>query len=41
MCRGGSWYNEPENARVSNRDRRHPANRNDNVGFRVCAVGFS
>jgi hypothetical protein len=34
--RGGSWNNNPENVRVSNRNRNEPANRNNNIGFR-CA----
>lgn len=34
--RGGSWNNNPENVRVSNRNRNEPTNRNNNIGFR-CA----
>ncbi|MSV27238.1 MAG: hypothetical protein EXQ52_00600 [Bryobacterales bacterium] len=34
--RGGSWNNNPERVRVSNRNRNEPAKRNDNTGFR-CA----
>ncbi|MGE0822243.1 MAG: SUMF1/EgtB/PvdO family nonheme iron enzyme [Candidatus Binatia bacterium] len=34
--RGGSWNNQPQNARASNRNRNEPGNRNDNIGLR-CA----
>ena len=34
--RGGSWNDNPQNVRVSNRNRNEPTNRNDNIGFR-CA----
>ena len=34
--RGGSWNNNPQNVRVSNRNRNRPTNRNNNIGFR-CA----
>ena len=34
--RGGSWNNNPQNVRVSNRNRNGPTNRNNNIGFR-CA----
>ena len=34
--RCGSWNNNPENVRVSNRNRNEPTNRNNNIGFR-CA----
>ena len=34
--RGGSWNNNPQNVRVSNRNRNEPTNRNNNIGFR-CA----
>jgi len=34
--RGGSWNNNPNNLRVSNRNRNIPDNRNNNNGFR-CA----
>lgn len=36
VMRGGSWNNNPENVRVSNRNRNEPENRNNNIGFR-CA----
>ncbi|MBL8666325.1 MAG: hypothetical protein JNM48_02550 [Rhodospirillales bacterium] len=35
MVRGGSWNNNRENARASYRNRNHPNNRNNNLGFRV------
>ena len=34
--RGGAWNNNPQNVRLSNRNRNEPANRNNNIGFR-CA----
>ena len=34
--RGGSWNNNPQNVRVSDRNRNEPTNRNNNIGFR-CA----
>jgi formylglycine-generating enzyme required for sulfatase activity len=34
--RGGSWNNNPENVRASNRNRNEAADRNNNIGFR-CA----
>lgn len=34
--RGGSWNNNPQNIRVSNRNRNEPTKRNNNIGFR-CA----
>ena len=33
--RGGAWNNDQDNARCAVRNRNHPHNRNDNVGFRV------
>lgn len=35
MIRGGSWNNDPQNARSAYRNNRHPTNRNDNQGFRL------
>jgi len=35
--RGGSWGNNAENCRSANRNNDRPANRNDNVGFRLCS----
>jgi hypothetical protein len=36
VLRGGSWNNNANNVRTSNRNRNNPTNRNNNVGFR-CA----
>lgn len=36
MLRGGSWNNHAGNARSANRNRNEPANRNDNIGFRLA-----
>ncbi|MFO0018188.1 MAG: hypothetical protein ACK52U_16770 [Synechococcaceae cyanobacterium] len=36
--RGGSWNNNPRNCRSAYRNRNHPDNRNNNVGFRVCCL---
>ncbi|HNR69638.1 MAG TPA: hypothetical protein PKN04_17020 [bacterium] len=36
MLRGGSWNNNPNNCRASNRNRNNPDNRNNNNGFRVA-----
>ncbi|MBI4003062.1 MAG: SUMF1/EgtB/PvdO family nonheme iron enzyme [Nitrospira defluvii] len=36
MIRGGSWNNNPENLRVSNRNRNNADNRNNNIGFRLA-----
>lgn len=41
VLRGGSWNNTPANARVANRDNWDPANRNNNVGFRLASTGKS
>ncbi|MEM9388377.1 MAG: hypothetical protein AAGA68_25225 [Pseudomonadota bacterium] len=38
MLRGGSWINNPDNARASDRNRNNPNIRNNNVGFRLCCV---
>ena len=35
VVRGGSWNNNPQNCRSSNRNRNEPDNRNNNIGFRV------
>ncbi|MCP4934077.1 MAG: hypothetical protein GY927_07680 [bacterium] len=37
MLRGGSWINNTDNARVDNRNRNNPDNRNNNWGFRVLS----
>jgi hypothetical protein len=36
MLRGGSWNSNSTNLRASNRNRNEPANRNNNIGFRVA-----
>ena len=33
--RGGSWNNDGRNVRSAYRNWNHPANRNDNLGFRL------
>ena len=38
MTRGGSWNNDPQNCRSANRNRNEPANRNNNLGFRLARV---
>ncbi|MBW9267393.1 MAG: SUMF1/EgtB/PvdO family nonheme iron enzyme [Candidatus Thiodiazotropha sp. (ex. Lucinisca nassula)] len=37
VLRGGSWNNKPQNVRSANRNRNAPANRNNNVGFRLAS----
>jgi hypothetical protein len=37
VLRGGSWNNNPDNARGSNRNTNDPDNRNNNFGFRVVS----
>jgi len=34
--RGGSWNNNAQNCRVSNRNNNNPENRNNNLGFRLA-----
>jgi len=34
--RGGSWVNDADLCRVANRNNNHPANRNNNLGFRLA-----
>jgi len=36
--RGGSWNNNPRNARVANRNRNTPDNRNNNLGLRLVST---
>jgi len=36
VLRGGSWNNNGRNVRSANRNRNDPANRNDNIGFRLA-----
>lgn len=35
-CRGGSWWSEEKDCRVTNRDRYPPDARDDDVGFRIA-----
>ena len=37
--RGGSWNNNPQNVRASNRNRNEPTNRNNNIGVRCVGDG--
>jgi len=34
--RGGSWNNQTDNLRCAIRNRNHPNNRNNNIGFRLA-----
>lgn len=36
VARGGSWGDYPRDARSGNRHSFEPANRNDNLGFRIA-----
>jgi hypothetical protein len=36
VFRGGAFNNNRQNVRCSYRNRNHPNNRNNNIGFRVC-----
>ncbi len=36
VLRGGSWNNNARNTRSANRNRNYPAERNDNIGFRLA-----
>ncbi|MBK6948154.1 MAG: SUMF1/EgtB/PvdO family nonheme iron enzyme [Haliscomenobacter sp.] len=36
VVRGGSWNNNDNNCRVSNRNRNTTDNRNNNIGFRLA-----
>jgi hypothetical protein len=40
VLRGGSWNNDPRNCRSTYRNRNHPDERNDNIGFRLVSVSF-
>ena len=37
VIRGGSWNTNARNVRAAYRNRNHPSNRNDNLGFRCRA----
>ncbi len=37
VLRGGSWHNHPDHLRVATRSRIHPADANDDVGFRCIS----
>ena len=39
MLRGGSWNNNTNNLRCSNRNRNTADNRNNNIGFRCVSAG--
>ena len=39
MQRGGSWNNNPQNARVAYRNNDTPDNRDNNTGFRLANTG--
>ena len=41
VLRGGSFNNNDRNVRAAIRNHNHTDNRNNNVGFRVCASTFS
>ncbi|MBK8538762.1 MAG: SUMF1/EgtB/PvdO family nonheme iron enzyme [Ardenticatenia bacterium] len=41
VLRGGSWNNNPDNARASYRNNNHPNNRNRNIGFRVVLAAHA
>jgi hypothetical protein len=38
VLRGGSFNNDPHNLRCAYRNDNHPANRNNNIGLRLCCV---
>ena len=38
VLRGGSWNNNPQNVRASNRNRNEPENHNNNLGFRCLGI---
>lgn len=37
--RGGSWNHTARNARLANRDRNDPGNRNNDLGLRLASSG--
>lgn len=36
VLRGGGWYSDARNCRVSNRNGKHPSTRDNNIGFRLA-----
>lgn len=38
VLRGGSWNNNPHNARSAKRNRNNPGKRNNNLGFRLAST---
>jgi len=38
VLRGGSWNNDTNNVRSSNRNDNTPGNTNNNIGFRVAST---
>ncbi|MFZ5902605.1 MAG: hypothetical protein ACOYZ8_03520 [Chloroflexota bacterium] len=38
MLRGGTWNNNDNNVRSSNRNRNNPTNTNNNIGFRCSRL---
>jgi formylglycine-generating enzyme required for sulfatase activity len=38
VIRGGSWNNDTNNVRSSNRNNDTPGNTNNNIGFRVAST---
>jgi len=38
VARGGSWNNNPRNARSGKRNRNTTDNRNNNIGFRLAST---
>jgi hypothetical protein len=41
VMRGGSWNNNPQNCRASNRNNNGPENSNNNIGFRLARSSSS
>ncbi len=41
VVRGGSWNNNGRNVRSAIRNRNHPGNRNDNIGFRLARAQYT
>jgi Sulfatase-modifying factor enzyme 1 len=38
VLRGGSWNNNPDNARSANRNRNNAGNRNNSIGLRLAST---